>query len=273
MNSFEEKEANRHITLLTELGLNITQAKVYIALAKSKNLTANAISAISGVSRPDVYRVVSQLEKEGFVSTIVDSPQRFQAIPINECSSILVLRRASKTAKLKEEALLLSRDFKRNLQDEEAEEKIQFLFLPEREALYNKSEKMIKSTRESICIEATNELTLPWLSRYLSVLEEALARKVALRIMVPQLEPDHDEENPFKVLGKYSDFSLRLIPEPVTVVYGIYDHTEVLIGNDLTNPPGKYSALWSNNKNLVNLCQGYFEYAWMNAKNVSKTIT
>ena len=69
MSGFED--LNDQILTLTELSLSTTQAKIYLALVKTKSQTAQAISTLSSVSRPDVYRVLNQLQNLGLVEKII----------------------------------------------------------------------------------------------------------------------------------------------------------------------------------------------------------
>ena len=89
--------SDEDISTLTELGLTVSQAKIYLSLAKAKNLTAQAISTTSKVARPDVYRVLVQLNEDGLVERIISKPQEFHAISVEKCVSKLIQRRIIKT--------------------------------------------------------------------------------------------------------------------------------------------------------------------------------
>ena len=65
------------ISILEELGLTATQAKIYLSLAKSKSLTAHAIANIAKIARPDVYRILPMLEEAGLVERVIASPLNF----------------------------------------------------------------------------------------------------------------------------------------------------------------------------------------------------
>ena len=62
--------------ILTNLGLTPVQARVYLALVESGPLRISAISKASDVARPDVYRILSNLEKIGLVEKITSHFQR-----------------------------------------------------------------------------------------------------------------------------------------------------------------------------------------------------
>ena len=75
-------DSDEYVSTLTELGLSVSQAKVYLSLAKSRSLKAPEISLISGITRPDVYRILVELEKVGFIERKISKPVRFQAVPV-----------------------------------------------------------------------------------------------------------------------------------------------------------------------------------------------
>ncbi len=126
------KLSDKDSAILTELGLTIPQARIYLTLAKSKCMKAQAISTNSGIARSDVYRVLSQLQKNGFVITIVDEPKMFQAIPLSECLDRLISKREGKTAELKKEAQALAAAFRQNGEEEKTDCEIEFMFMSEK---------------------------------------------------------------------------------------------------------------------------------------------
>jgi sugar-specific transcriptional regulator TrmB len=134
--SFEDEQ----ISVLVELGMSVTQAKIYLSLAKSKSLTAHAIASIAKIARPDVYRILPMLEEAGFVERVIASPLEFHAIPVNMCISILIQKRIMKTAELQKKSSILEKNFSRNSENDEVDEKFEFMLFPIR-MLYTKKRK------------------------------------------------------------------------------------------------------------------------------------
>ena len=134
--------SDEDISTLTELGLTVSQAKIYLSLAKAKNLTAQAISTTSKVARPDVYRVLVQLNEDGLVEKIISKPQEFHAISVEKCVSKLIQRRIIKTEELAQKALKLIEDLEHDTANEELNEKFEFIVIPNKDALYANTVKM-----------------------------------------------------------------------------------------------------------------------------------
>jgi len=259
------KSSDENVSVLSELGLSISQAKVYLSLAKSRNLKAREISQISGISRPDVYRVLTQLEKAGLVEKTISKPEQFHAIPIEKCVSNLLQRRMVKTSELQQKALSLTQDLKRNALNEELTENFQFMLINNRDAVYAKAEKMVRSVQEIICFLALSRRLIAWVSNYLPILEEALTRKVDFRIIMPKPK-NKDFGEPLEALMKYPNCVLRLTSVSPSVGFSVWDHKELLLSTSAIDTPFPYPTLWSNNKSIVDLSQDYFDLVWQKAQ-------
>jgi len=260
------KRFDDYVSTLSELGLSVLQSRVYLSLAKSRNLKAYEISTISGIARPDVYRVIVQLEKAGLVERTISKPEQFHAISIEKCVSSLMQKRILKTAELQQKADSLTQDFKRNTKNEELSQEFQFLLLQSKDTVYAKAEKMIRNAQKIICFLALRKRLLAWVSNYSNALEEALTRKVDFRIILPIPGMNEQLEEPIEVLMKYPNFNLRLIYEFPNVGFSVWDHKELLLSTSAIDCPFPRPTLWSNNESTVNLAQNYFDLLWQKAK-------
>lgn len=63
--------------LLTELGLTVNEARVYVALLRSESPTAAEAATAAGVPRPKVYEALQALESRGFSKSIGGRVRRF----------------------------------------------------------------------------------------------------------------------------------------------------------------------------------------------------
>jgi sugar-specific transcriptional regulator TrmB len=110
---------------------------------KSKDLTASGIHNACGVARPDVDRVLGELEKAGLVEKIISRPENFQAISVEECVSTLLQRRITKTLALQKKALKLSQTLEGKTGHEVSCEKFGFSLIEGKDAVYAKAGRMI----------------------------------------------------------------------------------------------------------------------------------
>ena len=106
MNSEEES-----LQLLTNLGLTVLEARVYLALSQLGKVTAKAIAKASNVSQPDTYRVLLGLENHGLVEKEVAVPNNFRATSMDEGLAILIQRRENQSAMLQAKTMELLQRF------------------------------------------------------------------------------------------------------------------------------------------------------------------
>ena len=85
------------VTTLTNMGLTSIQATVYLTLVQLGDSTVKTISKKTNVARPDIYRVMDQLEKISLVERIISAPVKFRATSIEDTLSSLIKRRAEET--------------------------------------------------------------------------------------------------------------------------------------------------------------------------------
>jgi sugar-specific transcriptional regulator TrmB len=262
----EVKRLDDNVSTLSELGLTTSQAKVYLSLVKSRNLKAQEISLVSGVARPDVYRVLIQLEEAGLVEKTISKPEQFHAISIEKCVSNLMQIRIAQTAELQQKAYFLTQNFQRNSEYEELSEEFQFLLIKNRDTVYIKAEKMVINAKKIICFLALRKRLIAWVSNYSPILEEALARKVVFRIIMPKPEENENLGEPIEMLMKYPNFALKLTPESPTVGFSVWDQKEMLLSTSVIDTPFPHPTLWSNNRSIVDLSQNYFDLLWQKAQ-------
>jgi sugar-specific transcriptional regulator TrmB len=253
------------ISILEELGMTATQAKIYLSLAKSKSLTAHAIANIAKIARPDVYRILPMLEEAGLVERVIASPLEFHAIPIDTCVSILMEKRIMKTAELEKKTVSLITEFCRAPENEEIDEKFEITLIPTKEAIYAKAEKMIERSNTQICFLGLQKRMNSWLSQYSDHLEKGLARNVNIKIIMPKIQNTKPNKT-LKKIRKYPNFQLKLTSKEPEAGFSVWDKKEVLISTSATDTPFPFPTLWSRNKAIVALAQNYFDLLWKEAK-------
>jgi sugar-specific transcriptional regulator TrmB len=265
---FHLKHLDECISTLNDLGLDITQSKVYLAIAKAGKITVHEISKLSGVARPHVYHALEKLEEAGLVIRIISQPEQFMAIPVEECTSILLKRRNEKTRMLRAQTALLNERFS-TLQDfDTADIKLQFMLIPKKDAVYKQANKMLMEVQESIDFLCLTRRMLSWLSHSLSTVVETLDRKVAFRVIMPRQGSGKDVGGPIEMLYNYSNCTLRIIPKEPKFGFSIWDGKKILMTTSPVDSSTPATTLWSNNRGLVDLCQEHFCCLWEKAEKV-----
>jgi sugar-specific transcriptional regulator TrmB len=101
-----ESQFSKHQVLI-DLGLTLTQARVYLALVESGPLKIATISKAANVARPDVYSTLSKLHQLGLVEKIIKKPLTYNAVPMREGLSLLLEAKTSQYEKVRAETRLL----------------------------------------------------------------------------------------------------------------------------------------------------------------------
>ena len=252
---------DRYLTTLSDLGLSSSQAKIFLTLAKFQMLNARSISKLTGITRSDVYRVFNELEAAGLVERIIAKPEKFKARPPEECISTLLQRRINKTRQIVKEATELTNFLNKNFDQIESDEKLGFILLTGRNAIYAKVGKMFQEVQQTVYFLGLPPRRLMALfTNCLPALENALERGVKCKVVMKK--PEEGLQKPLRRLIKGSNFNLRYVTEQPKTVFSIWDNKDALLGTSQEDAPSPTPILWSNNTSIVTLGKEYFEKTW-----------
>lgn len=100
-------EYDDDIKTLKELGLTLSQAKVYIAAAKLGKAKAKDLWEKSGVGRQELYRILNELFDAGLIQKDISTPTNFLAVPFSKGVLILLNRRRNEVFELERKSELI----------------------------------------------------------------------------------------------------------------------------------------------------------------------
>ena len=251
---------------LTQLGLTKGQAKVYLTLAILEKATAKEISSHSNIARQEVYRLLAELQEKSLIERVVASPTRFKAVPIEQGLPILIKRKEKEISKIKKEANEILKDFKKNNAKPTLDEKeTQFVLIPGKEVLILRLKKMTETTEKTIDMIAESQSFGRALFELSGVISKALRKGVRIRVIVDNPEGREMWKKAVQELTNTLSCKLRTLTITNSLVFVIYDKKELIMkcfpGKSLAESP----ALWSNNPNLIEIFQNYFETMWKKA--------
>ena len=108
----------RVVEALAGLGLNRSDANVYVFLAKKGPHKGKDLCAALNMPKPSLYQCLSKLESRGVVSTTLKRPSQFSAVPLEKVLELLIkskIEEAQSAQRDKEKALsdwkLISRNY------------------------------------------------------------------------------------------------------------------------------------------------------------------
>ncbi|XHH09039.1 MAG: TrmB family transcriptional regulator [Candidatus Bathyarchaeia archaeon] len=252
-------DLQNQIETLTQLGLTVNQAKIFIMLVRSEPSTVTQIAKATNLAREVVYKNIPKLEKNGLITKVIAAPCEYKAISINLASKILLEKRNKETFEVKTKvAELVSQMQKRNSEESKIEPHL--IAVTGKEHLTSFAKKQVLTTKKSLETMILYSKYSFWLDTNFSLFRKLLARNVKIRIILASCtEVIHDKN--IELLEKNPNFKIRYIPDPIQVGVGIIDDRDTLI-NTLPNNIFRPSFYWSNNPGVIALSKNYFEKFW-----------
>ena len=176
---------------LVDLGLTPVQARVYLTLARFGASRTSAISQISKVAQPDVYKALSKLQQLGLVEKLIETPSEYRAIPVDKGVSFLLETKREQYEKVRAEARMMLDTFKiTRPKSANQPTRSKFVLIPKGRAVIERLNTAIAQAQISM------DLLLSWkrfsrgiASTFAESIESAWAKKVKIRFII---------ENPFE---------------------------------------------------------------------------
>ncbi|NWF95049.1 MAG: MEDS domain-containing protein [Candidatus Thorarchaeota archaeon] len=247
---------------LSDFGLTLYQARVYLAAVRLGTTIPSRISATAKVRREEVYRALPVLEKIGLVERVLGRPVGYRAVPIEDALSMLIARKKSAAEKELTQLAQLKTEFlerhREELQPTEAiEEDNHFVLVTDKDAVRRRTSTSIGEAQREVAIIDTGENVIRFLTAFSDSLHSACTRGVRVRVLtefsakLPSI-PDK--------LCKCSglSFELRYVND-LPGRYLIIDGQQVLISTSTGRSMVSESALWTNNPSLVELVARSFD--------------
>jgi sugar-specific transcriptional regulator TrmB len=252
---------NEDLESLKDLGLTLVQAKIFLSLSQTGTMDAKAISQISNVARPDVYRALTQLQEAGLVEKEIDRPALFRTISTEDAFSLLMENQSRKHKELKAKTANLVSKYKKSNQSSFFNRQ-NFVFVPSRETLIKRLKKAIDNSQRSIEISTScKRLSLAGYS-LVENLQKAWGRGVKGRAVI---DCCGEKIEIIKKFWRAPWAEIKYVPIVPRTVMAMYDKREVFV---FTKPKAQLDespALWSNVPSLVAMADDYFEILWSTA--------
>lgn len=256
--SYEDNGVN----ILTQLGLTIRQAEVYLAIVELEQPTARTIAQTLRIARSEAYRAATELQKLGLIKKIITAPTAFKAIPLSEGLTILLERKTEEDQAIRNEAKKFLRNFD-HVEKPSQEDSKYYLTVGfktvERDYLRDLSEA-----------QKSKDCVLDWrgilnlVNRHFEYVKEALERGVEIRYVthipegtkMPQIIQTLTETGLFEVK------SVSTIPKANIDIFDKKTVHLMMLPNDNLK---QIEVLRSQNPKLAELAQDYFELKWQTA--------
>jgi sugar-specific transcriptional regulator TrmB len=255
------------IESLVELGLTHLQAKVYIALVCLETATAKEIHKSLNIARPDIYRMLSDLEEKDLIDRVISKPTEFKPTPPNEAISTLLRRKEEKTRLLRKKATQAFRKIQRNNKETAfADVGSRFILLSRSEtnpmADFNRLREAVAKAQNTVA--ALTNFALFKNIKYMDeqVWKNAVERGVDFRFITNNTSNKRSEEKQVNIdsaLKNSGNFQIRWTSTPPPTSFLLVDDKKVFfrMGLDLKSP-----VLLSFVPSFVAMAEDYFETKW-----------
>ena len=257
------KSNQKVIQIYSDLGLSLIQAKIYSALIQTGISSVKIISKASTVPRPDVYRILPQLEDLGLVNKIISNPIKYEPLNIQESLEILFERRADKTNKLiKIKKELINEFSRKKIKKQVLSENEQFIMIPKKRVMIRKRAREIANTQYSIDTVSSWRDLPKRIIYFKEEIEKALNRGIKIRYILERPENSINFKELVAKLPKSPNIKFRLIDHPPEAIFTIFDNNRCLIKTSTTKEFEDSQSLWSNNETVLSIVEDLFERMW-----------
>lgn len=263
--------SDENIKSLSDLGLSVNQAKVYLCVLHTNGIHFQDISRITRISREDVYKIVPNLEKMGLTERLLDHPMTVRALPIEIALANLMKTERETFDKrmglMKKRVVEFTRSYRIacSKKAEKQEREDGFVLLTQKNAIINKSAEMINLARNSIDVTYSEAQLSQFISVFAKMLKHACNEGVKMRLMAEGRELVGSGNSIERSLQGLKSFDLRYAKQTATHCI-IIDQKQALHENSPNGYFAESSHLWTDNKILVELLAFNFDNTWQTAE-------
>ena len=271
MNKADIMVASQHVLdALKQIGLNLYERKLWVALLSRGTATAGELSSLSKVPHSRTYDVLESLAEKGFVMAQASKPLKYLAIAPSEA-----LERAKK--KLKEDFEITAERITK-LQSSNIVKELDKIFkngvqlvepgemtgaLKGRKALHNQLDSLFKAAKESISILTTLEGLNELHTNHGDLLKRISGKGVKVRIAIPNSKEAVQSASRFKGLAE-----IRKVDKPIEGRFAIIDNSHFVIAltDEQIHPTQDYS-LWAQSEHVAaSVIAPLFDMLWKTAE-------
>ena len=257
---------------LRQIGLNLYERKLWVALLSRGVSTAGELSSLARVPHSRTYDVLESLEEKGFVMIQTAKPLKYVAMNPSEA-----LERAKK--KLKENTDISVQRITQ-LQNSSITKELERIHktgvklvepgemtgsLKGRQSLHAQLDTLFKSAKSNISVLMTPKTLEEFHSKHVDVLKKASNRGVKIRIATTSGKEVSQAANGFKGIAEVRTVSKSDVSGRFAVVDG--QHAVILLTDEEDVHPTQDLALWTQSEHVASDVLGpMFDMIWQRAE-------
>jgi sugar-specific transcriptional regulator TrmB len=267
--------------MLANLGFDPLDAKVFVYLAKKGMQKASEIRKATRLTKQQLYPSLKRLQSKGIVSSTIEHPARFSAMPFEKVLDLFIKAKIEETKRLRQsKAEILSNWQNLKIEDGKSEK---FTVIEGRSYIYSKIQQMIQETRDHVLTITT----IPTLAQadqrdiFDASYNNPAKSKIKFRFLAELSEENihimkallkETANSTLDIEGRNPDLGLTLFPQML-----VRDEEEAIF---FTKPRTEKSiiekddvCLWTDCKTLVKAFIAVFDDLWRNSTDIQEKIT
>ncbi|MCW4018882.1 MAG: hypothetical protein NWF00_09440 [Candidatus Bathyarchaeota archaeon] len=255
------------IIALQELGLTLSEAKVYLALTQIGSSHTGSIAKNTGIYRQHVYHTLNSLNEKGLIEKQLGKIPNYKAIPANEAFSILFGQEQKRISKLKTKVNTITEELEKlNNNYEPHEQRVQFVVVPAKLVIINRLRRALQKAQKSIDVITTRKRLSSAILAFPRDYKNALNRGVKIQIVTEYPVTEQPALKTIQSLSRSRLLKIKYLPPstPEALVV-IFDKKEAYVTTSATADLSESDALWVSNKCFLAILQSYFENKWSTA--------
>jgi sugar-specific transcriptional regulator TrmB len=260
------------IDRLTVLGLDESEAAVYVHLSIAGPSKASDVAAALKLHRTEAYRTLQNLVQRGFVAATLGRPSRFEAAAPEKLFEDILASEKARTENIQRAQTEIAPALI-SLRGQTAEQfsKNTFRILQGRREIYGVMERMVRGARKNVKALTTHEAAVAMTD--LAGILDAAVEKAQEGVQVQGLFRTNPQVRArLAQLPEVPALQLRHLETDKVVRFCLVDEREILFWV-VSDPSSRLSseqevAVWSDAADLVG-SQGYlFDLAWREGKDL-----
>jgi sugar-specific transcriptional regulator TrmB len=250
------------------LGLTDKETQVYVYLLKKGPAKGGEISKSLNIHKSQIYSLLKSLQSKGVAKSTIESPARFQALPIEDVLYNNITSKMQEVRILEETKDILIKQLK-NTAMRHQQKAIETLMITEgHRRIISKIFQMVEQTREEILILICGfTFSRPvQLELNRKIIEKVKTGKTRLRVLLSSKENNEEIQNIIRKAKKANsqNFSVRCLnlSNGFQACFFLKDQEEVLFFLSLSCSGEKDVCLVTNSNAIINFLRVIFDDFW-----------
>jgi sugar-specific transcriptional regulator TrmB len=256
--AFDDEDAQT----LVKLGLNSSQAKIYLTLVSLGVAKAKRIAQNAKIDSGELYRQLEHLQEKGLVEKIVSNPTEYKPMPLSDAIRTLIQRKNVENIETRQKAEAMIRKATYFDMREDGHEST-FSIIPPDDFRKIYCTRVLSSAVKEVAWYTPAERIPAATTYYSEAWTKAFARGVHHRVIA---ELDKPTEGLLEFVNEYErknpSFEIRYVEPTLLAHFSVFDETELIFSIERVTGVADSQMLRTNNAQLIKMAKEYFELKW-----------